>query len=887
MFRTAPDMRSLILRSVAVVLMSGAALAQTLTPFRAPDVWQRFTAHSFSQGPNRFVPDGQGGMMFWFQQLDRVNDQLTGTPILLRGDGSVNPAFKPGTFAYSVGAVAPAPGGRWIVAYSAPNASVVARLRADGSPDPTFAPKGFSQGIRFLTPLPDNTLLVVVSGNLAGNPHPDAIDTPLATVVKLRANGDLDPAFNRPALTNFPFLFAPPLLDSQGRFILGGTFNTTGAKTLSNFARYLPDGTLDPSFGGSTTLPTSLGGVVRGLGFQSDGKLVVVGDIRLPAGNPGGAGTNRFVALRFDANGTHDPSFKLLRHGEIQTTDFPRMLVIQPDDKVVLSATGLRRLNADGSFDTTFKNAVTAPTFWVGALADGRLMLPGGSPERGVSVFSADGEPDLTFDVRGFGSSVSTSFAPLADGRVALSGTFNRVGTQTANGILLLDTNGVPVPGFPGVGQLAPSAKVEAQGNSLDVAASGSDGLLVGGSLADGTGSPAFSGVKRLRLDGTVDTAFAGLSVPPESALPAKDGSLWIGGLTAQEVVSLTPAGATAVANPGAWLSRLDKSGSAVTGLEPLAADLVAKLSRLNRQQGILELGGVSFLSLARSGGVYVELTTVDGAVMIRRLSGLGVFQTGFAPPTISGNQPAQDFPSVTDPVTGNTFQLTTFEYSGVVRIAAELADGALVIGGRFTQFPGAAPGPLALLRPDGSVETGFVPQTFTASRPFAVPSVLAVAVDAEDRIYVAGNFDRYGATAVPGLVRLNRQGRLDPTFTSPLTITDYPQPRAKLQLVGSTLWVGGSFRGPGETFPRTLWKLDLGPMGGVPPINWSVSGAGLLLLNWPSLPGIGLEVSNDLSGNGNWRSSTLTVTQTGGDSSVTVPAASQPEFYRLRRAAP
>lgn len=880
-------MHPFLFRVAAAALVSGAVSAQTLTPFRAPDVWRRFTTNSLVQGPSRFVPDGQGGMIFWFQQLDRVNDQLTGAPILLRADGTVNPLFKPGTFAYQVEAVAPAPGGRWIVAYGAPNASVVARLRADGSPDPTFSPKGFSQGVRFLTPLPDNSLLVTVSGNMAANPHPDAIVTPLATVVKLKANGDLDPTFSRPVLQNNPFLFAPPLLDSQGRFILGGTFDTPGANPLSGFARYLPDGTLDPSFGGSPTLPTTLAAVVRGLGFQSDGKLVVVGDLRLPAGNPGGAGTNRFVALRFDQNGHHDPSFKLLRRSEILTTDFPRMLVIQPDDKIVVSATGLRRLNADGSLDTAFRNVVTAPTFWVGALADGRLVLPGGTPDRGVSVFGADGDPDLSFDVRGFGSSIRPSYAPLPDGRVVLSGGFNRVGTQPANGLLLLDPTGAPVAGFPGVGLLAPDAVMEANGTSLDAAAAGTDGFFVGGLLKAPGDAVTFAGLKRLRLDGSVDESFAGLSTPPESGLSALNGTLWLAGLSDQLVVTLTPPQATTVPDAGVWLTHLEGSGALFPGFQPLPGDLVARLSRYERELSTLYLGGIRLLGEGRGGAVFVELATVEGEVLLRRLGPTGILSPVFTPPAITGNRGAQSFPSVFDPVLGRDAQLTAFYFSGRIRMAAELSDGATVVGGEFTHFPGAPTGPLVLLRPDGTVDAGFQPQVFGAARPFAVPAVLSVVVDAEDRLYVAGNFDRYGETPVPGLVRLDRTGRLDASFVSPLTFTDYPEPAANLRLVGSTLWVGGSFRVPDETFPRALWKLDLGLMGGVPPINWSVSGGGQLLLNWPALPGVALEVSNDLTGSGNWRAATLTVVESGGVSSVVVPSASQPEFFRLHRVSP
>jgi uncharacterized delta-60 repeat protein len=92
--------------------------------------------------------------------------------------------------------------------------------------------------------------------------------------------------------------------------------------------RYLPDGSLDPTFGTGGLVTTDFGGIDRGfaLVLQPDGKLVA-------AGFSGGD----FALARYLPDGSLDPMFGT---GGLVTTDFGGAaeavaLVLQPDGKLV------------------------------------------------------------------------------------------------------------------------------------------------------------------------------------------------------------------------------------------------------------------------------------------------------------------------------------------------------------------------------------------------------------------------------------------------------------------------------------------------------------------------------------------------------------------------
>lgn len=106
----------------------------------------------------------------------------------------------------------------------------------------------------------------------------------------------------------------------------------------------------------------------------------------------------------------------------------------------------------------------------------------------------------------------------------------------------------------------------------------------------------------------------------------------------------------------------------------------------------------------------------------------------------------------------------TTFT-TGVTGVGGSIAaiaiqpDGRVLIGGSFTVVNGRSANRLARLNTDGTLD-----QSFNVGTGFNT-SVNAIAVQADGRILVGGEFSNYNGTARSYLVRLNSDGALDTTF--------------------------------------------------------------------------------------------------------------------------
>jgi len=93
----------------------------------------------------------------------------------------------------------------------------------------------------------------------------------------------------------------------------------------------------------------------------------------------------------------------------------------------------------------------------------------------------------------------------------------------------------------------------------------------------------------------------------------------------------------------------------------------------------------------------------------------------------------------------------------GIVTCLAVQADGKVLIGGAFTTMGGAVRNRIARLNADGSLDTGFNPNTNY--------DVFSLAVQADGKVLIGGYFTTVGGVARNHIARLNADGSLDTVF--------------------------------------------------------------------------------------------------------------------------
>ena len=340
--------------------------------------------------------------------------QLPAKPTQPSAAGFLDPVFGTGGISDTDGfggdrsAMALQPDGRIVMVGGTFSDFIMARFDAGGLPDPSFGTDGF----------------------VTTDMIPDQQEEALAVAVA-----------------------------ADGKIVVAGY---SGFDATLAVARYLPDGSLDATFGEGGKVARTVPGRGYAVALQADGAVVVAGEA-VVTDSP--TDFSDLLVARFLPDGTVDTSFG--DGGRVSTdlagaTNSARNLVLLPDGAIVVGGepigdsegfdhTDLARYGADGKLDPTFgtDGVMTLAAARVGeglaVQADGRLVLVGrGTDAGGESTFAvmrldADGAPDGTFGVGGLVTTdvgdqgdAAKAVAVGPDGRIVVAGRSGDINTDFA-----------------------------------------------------------------------------------------------------------------------------------------------------------------------------------------------------------------------------------------------------------------------------------------------------------------------------------------------------------------------------------------------------------------------------------------------------------------------
>lgn len=301
-------------------------------------------------------------------------------------------------------------------------------------------------------------------------------------------DGSLDPGFGTDGRVTTAINSSESVqagtLQSDGSIVVVGV--TNGATGESAITRYLSDGNLDNGFGtnGHVVLDLSAtsGEYLYDVVVQADGRILATGYAN--------AGDEVMTVVRLNADGSLDPSFNgsgILTLDLVAGNDRANAILVQDDGKILIGGQAgsfsagdlaVLRLNADGSFDTSF-NGTGVFTMDVSTVASGG------------SYTNSDSAMALAVDDRG---------------RIVIGGNTSLANSESL--AMRLNSNGTLDTSFNGTGYHVISAGVPYEGIK-DLALQPDHRIVLVGSAYTSSGINDVS-VLRLNDDGSLDTSFDG-----------------------------------------------------------------------------------------------------------------------------------------------------------------------------------------------------------------------------------------------------------------------------------------------------------------------------------------------------------------------------------------
>ena len=640
----------------------GKSIATTTVPY-----YSCVNAQTTNSGAYQVDVNGPNGGYAWTATPMNVFVQPVPTNA---SPGTVDRSFNFGLGASGASCVIPLTNGQMIIGGSFPSVDGIerhglARLNADGSLDLSWDPQ-LSAGASVSAMLPQTNGGFLIGGSFTG-----VNGLGRTNVARLNADGSPDPSFNPGTGPNCPVTLMTATPDG-GMIIYGWSLINVAGIARTNLAKLTSTGAVDTTFNAGTG-PGS-GYLIYSLASQ--GNAVLVGGYFTSF-----SGHAADSLVRLNSDGSFDSSFTPsgIKNGSANGDVYS--LAVQPDGRILAAGTfgpvstatnsGVVRLSTNGLYDATFTPPIgTSAGFYIvnvmKVLGNGQIVLGGnglfGYPGTRVVRLNSNGSLDNGFATNGaVFDSDQFSLDVTADGHVVVAGTFLNVNGLLFHGIASLNSDGTLNPVFrPGLGSPAAVWAVAVQ----------SDGkILIGGDFTN-VDYVGRNGVARLLADGSLDSTF----------------------------------------NPGTGASAgfdSDNPSSVYPYVRALAA----------YSNGCVLVGGV-----------FTNFNGVAHTNLVRLLAN-GTVDATFSPPPLAAASPARSF----------------------VDAIAVQPDGKILIGGNFSSVAGAPAIGITRLLSNGSVDP-----SFNITLYYTGVTINALQVAPNGQIYAGG----------PLLWRFNADGSLDSSFS-------------------------------------------------------------------------------------------------------------------------
>jgi uncharacterized delta-60 repeat protein len=479
--------------------------------------------------------------------------------------------------------------------------------------------------------------------------------------------------------------------------------------------------------------------------------------------------------------GANDPTFNVADVGNGIGTMFNNIVsaaAVQSDGKIVVGGSftayngtivnHIARLNSDGTLDASF-NIGTGANNNVTALAiqpDGKIIIYGAFTSYNGIVVSGflvrlnnDGTLDPTFNP---GTGLSNGFAVStivvqSDGKILIGGTFTSYNGTARNRIARISNDGSLDATFnPGTGANSTVSAITIQ----------SDGkIIIGGSFLNYNGS-AINRIARINNDGTLDATFnpgTGANNTVSAIAIQSNGQILIGGSfttyngTGQIRIARINSNGTldATLNPGTGTNNsINAIATQSDGKIIIAGSFTGYNGVIKNQIARVNSDGSLDVSFdAGASGGGLPVTFLN-IQNDGKIILAGAFQT-FNRTAKSGVIRINSDGSLDT----SFFNIVGTGANGPIRALALQADGKIIIAGDFNLFNGIQRTFIARLNADGSLDPSFDPGIGPST------SIFAVTIQNDGKILIGNLFTDYNGIPINSIARINSDGSLDPSF--------------------------------------------------------------------------------------------------------------------------